>query len=108
MLLTVTANVAQVFLTDAAWAATLRPPMRRLARVGAWSSRPVIRRRGMARVEPRAVLPAHRRLWSRRRPDVGRDVLGVKGDQVFRSTVVFEADGAVLTSTSTLRFRQGE
>jgi hypothetical protein len=35
-------------------------------------------------------------------------VLGVKGDQVFRSTVVFEADGAVLTSTSTLRFRQGE
>jgi len=50
------------------------PPMRRLARVGAWSSRPVIRRRGMARVEPRAVLPApaHRRLWSRRRLDVGR------------------------------------
>jgi hypothetical protein len=33
------------------------------------------------------------------------DVLDVKGAQVFRSTVAFEADGAVLTSTSTLRFR---
>jgi hypothetical protein len=34
------------------------------------------------------------------------DLLDVSGDLVaFRSTVVFESDGAVLTSESTLRFR---
>jgi hypothetical protein len=56
--------------------------------------------------------------WNRERsyqrtvvPGVGAvqgwvELLEVSGDLVsFRSTVVFEADGAVLTSTSTLRFR---
>jgi hypothetical protein len=34
------------------------------------------------------------------------DLLDVSGDLVsFRSTVIFESDGAVLTSVSTLRFR---
>ena len=55
--------------------------------------------------------------WNRERsyrrtdvPGVGpvqawEDVLEVGGDLVsFRTTVVFESDGAVLTSTSTLRF----
>ena len=45
-LVTMTANVAQVFLTDAEWDSTLRLPTRRFGRVGVWSSRPVTRRRG--------------------------------------------------------------
>ena len=56
--------------------------------------------------------------WTRERsyrrtevPGIGavqawEDVFDVSGELVsFRSTVVFESDGAVLTSTSTLRFR---
>jgi Methyltransferase domain len=45
-LVTMTANVAQVFLTDAEWDSTCGLPTRRFARVGVWSSRPVIRQRG--------------------------------------------------------------
>jgi hypothetical protein len=105
VLLTVTANVAQVFLTDAAWAATLgaadaaprwAPGLRDPSSVGEgwleWN-----RERSYQRTVVSGVGAVQ--TWE--------DVLGFKGDQVFRSTVVFEADGAVLTSTSTLRFRQG-
>jgi SAM-dependent methyltransferase len=105
-LVTMTANVAQVFLTDAEWAATLRAAYAALRPGG----RLVFETRDPA---ARAWLE-----WNRERsyqrtvvPGVGAvqtwgDVLDVSGDLVsFRSAFVFEADGAVLTSESTLRFR---
>ncbi len=105
-LVTMTANVAQVFLTDAEWAATLR---------GAHAA---LRPGGRLVFETRD--PARRawRDWTRAKsltradvPGVGRveqwsELTEVRGDLVsFRQTVVFAADGAVLTSDSTLRFR---
>lgn len=105
-LATMTANVAQVFLTDAAWASTLR------------SASAALRPGGRLVFETRD--PAARAWleWRRERsykrtivPGVGGvqawvELLDVSGDLVsFRSTFVFEADGAVLTSDSTLRFR---
>jgi SAM-dependent methyltransferase len=106
-LVTMTANVAQVFLTDADWAATLG------------AAHAALRPGGRLVFETRD--PAARAWleWTRERsylravvPGVGpvqtwEDLLDVSGELVsFRSTVVFESDGAVLTSTSTLRFRQ--
>ena len=105
-LVTMTANVAQVFLTDAAWAATLA------------AARAALRPGGHLVLESRD--PARRAWeeWDRARsstvvdvPGVGRveswvEVLDVSGDLVtFRETFVFDRDGAVLTSESTLRFR---
>jgi ubiquinone/menaquinone biosynthesis C-methylase UbiE len=105
-LVTMTGNVAQVFVTDAAWAATLRAAYAALQPGG----RLVFETRDPA---AKAWLE-----WTRERsyqravvPGVGavqgwEDVFEVSGDLVsFRSTVVFESDGAVLTSESTLRFR---
>jgi SAM-dependent methyltransferase len=105
-LVTMTGNVAQVFLTDEAWAATLRAAYAALCPGG----RLVFETRDPA---ARAWLE-----WNRERsyqrtviPGVGavqtwEDVLDVSGELVsFRSTVIFESDGAVLTSESTLRFR---
>jgi SAM-dependent methyltransferase len=105
-LVTMTANVAQVFLTDAEWAATLRAAHAALAPGG----RLVFETRDPA---ARAWLE-----WTRERtyqrtviPGVGavqswEELLEVSGELVsFRSTNVFESDGAVLTSDSTLRFR---
>jgi SAM-dependent methyltransferase len=78
-LVTMTANVAQVFVTDAEWAATLR---------AAYA----------------ALRPGGRLVFETRQ--AWHELLDVSGDLVsFRSTVVFESDGAVLTSDSTLRFR---
>ncbi|HZD73774.1 MAG TPA: class I SAM-dependent methyltransferase [Actinomycetota bacterium] len=106
-LATMTANVAQVFLTDAAWASTLGAAYAALRPGG----RLVFETRDPA---ARAWLE-----WNRERshqraviPGVGavqtwEDLLEVSGDLVsFRSTVIFESDGAVLTSDSTLRFRR--
>jgi SAM-dependent methyltransferase len=105
-LVTMTANVAQVFVTDAEWAATLR------------ASYAALRPGGRLVFETRD--PAARAWleWNREEsyqhavvPGVGgvqawHELLDVSGDLVwFRSTVVFDSDGAVLTSDSTLRFR---
>jgi len=106
---TMTANVAQVFLTDDAWLATLS------------GIRGALRPGGHLVFETR--VPARRawlewdraHTWSRTDiPGVGEvetwgDVTAVEGDLVsFRWTYVFEADGTVLTSDSTLRFRSRE
>jgi SAM-dependent methyltransferase len=105
-LVTMTANVAQVFLTDAEWDSTLRVAYAAL------------RPGGRLAFETRD--PAARAWleWNRERsykrtvvPGVGGvqawiELLEARGDLVsFRSTVVFESDGVVLTSDSTLRFR---
>jgi SAM-dependent methyltransferase len=104
---TMTGNVAQVFITDDEWAATLRG-VRAALRPG---GRLVFETRDPAR---RAWLR-----WTREQsftraeiPGAGvvqswHEVIEVVGALVsFRSTTVFEADGTVLTSDSTLRFRE--
>ncbi len=103
---TMTGNVAQVFLTDEEWDATLRGAHAALCPGG----RLVFETRVPAR---KAWLE-----WTREKsrtqadvPGVGQvqswvEVTEVGGDLVsFRATFVFEADQAVLTSDSTLRFR---
>jgi len=103
---TMTGNVAQVFLTDADWAATLR------------AVHAALRPGGRLVFETRDPAAKAWLGWTRERsyrrtevPGIGavqawEDVFDVSGELVsFRSTVVFESDGAVLTSTSTLRFR---
>jgi SAM-dependent methyltransferase len=105
-LVTMTANVAQVFVTDAAWAAALRATYAALRPGG----RLVFETRDPA---AKAWLEWNREQSYQRRvvPGVGgvqawHELLEVRGDLIsFRSTVVFESDGAVLTSESTLRFR---
>jgi SAM-dependent methyltransferase len=105
-LATMTGNVAQVFVTDAEWAATLGAVAAALGPGG----RLVFETRDPA---ARAWLELTRERTYRRTvvPGVGPvqawgELLDVRGELVsFRSTVVFESDGAVLTSHSTLRFR---
>ena len=105
-LVTMTANVAQVFLTDTEWAATLR------------AAHAALRPGGRLVFETRDPAAKAWLEWTRERtyqrtviPGVGavqswEDLLEVSGELVsFRSTNVFESDGAVLTSDSTLRFR---
>jgi SAM-dependent methyltransferase len=105
-LVTMTANVAQVFVTDAEWASTLR------------AAYAALRPGGRLVFETRDPAAKAWLEWNRERsyqrtvvPGVGgvqawHELLDVRGDLVsFRSTVVFESDGAVLTSASTLRFR---
>ena len=105
-LVTMTANVAQVFVTDAAWAAALQATYAALRPGG----RLVFETRDPT---AKAWLEWNREQSYQRRvvPGVGgvqawHELLEVRGDRIsFRSTVVFESDGAVLTSESTLRFR---
>ena len=105
-LATMTGNVAQVFLTDVDWGSTLR------------AAYAALRPGGRLAFETRDPAAKAWLEWTRERsykrivvPDLGGvqswfEVLDVSGDLVsFRGTVVFEADGAVLTSDSTLRFR---
>jgi len=103
---TMTGNVAQVFVGDDDWAATLG------------GVRAALRDGGHLVLETRVPEREAWRGWTRERtyarsvlPGVGavetwHDLTDVSGDRVsFRSTWVFESDGAVLTSDSTLRFR---
>ena len=103
---TMTANVAQVFLTDEDWVATLTA-VRRALRPGGWlifESRDPTRRawEDWTEEETRSTTDI---------PGVGRvtdwvEVTDVDGDLVtFKSPNIFEADGTVITSRSTLRFR---
>jgi len=101
-----TANVAQVFLDDRDWAATLR------------GTRHALRPGGWLVFETR--VPA-RRAWERWTPELTRTVVDVAGIGpvesrqelidvsgslvTFRSMTAFQRTGAVLESISTLRFR---
>jgi SAM-dependent methyltransferase len=105
-LVTMTANVAQVFLDDRDWAATLAAVHRSL-RPGGWLAFESRRPERQAWQE-----------WTRDRSYLREEVDGAglveTWDEVtdvslpfvtFRSTTVFHADGAELCSQSTLRFR---
>lgn len=103
---TMTANVAQVFLTDEDWSSALR------------GVRAALKPGGQLVFETRDPTAAAWLQWTREKtsartrvPGVGFvdswcDVMSVVGPFVtFRWTYRFAADGAVLTSDSTLRFR---
>jgi len=105
-LATMTGNVAQVFLTDEAWDSTLAGVAR------------CLRSDGVFVFETR---DPERRAWERWTPELLRATAELPGGDSattwctltsvdlplvsFRFTTVFEADGAELTSESTLRFR---
>lgn len=106
-LATMTGNVAQVFVTDEEWALTLR------------CTHAALRPGGRLVFETRDPRQKAWRSWNREQsyrrveiPKVGAvetwdEVTDVRDELVtFRGTVVFEKDGAVLTSDSTLRFRE--
>jgi ubiquinone/menaquinone biosynthesis C-methylase UbiE len=108
-LATMTANVAQVFLDDDEWAETLR------------AARRVLRPGGMIVFETRR---PERQAWLEWNHESSHSTVEIPGVGVveswyevldvslpfvtFRGTIVFEGDGATLTSDSTLRFRSRE
>jgi SAM-dependent methyltransferase len=105
-LVTMTGNVAQVFLDDGEWAAVLS---------GTWAR---LRHGGRLVFETRDPAREAWREWTRQQgytrtdvPGIGEveywpEVTAVSGEYVsFRQTYVFRRDGAVLTSDSTIRFR---
>jgi SAM-dependent methyltransferase len=108
-MVTMTANVAQVFLTDVDWLSTLA------------ACHDALRPGGRLVFESRDPTRRAWEEWTEERtrsttdiPGVGRvtewvQLTGVDGELVsFESPNVFEADGTVLTSRSTLRFRSRE
>ena len=106
-LATMTGNVAQVFVTDEEWAATLRCTYAALRAGG----RLVLE----TRVPQRKAWLRWNRAQSYQRveiPGVGAvttwdEVTDVHDELVtFRGTIIFEKDGTVRTSDSTLRFRE--
>jgi len=103
-LVTMTGNVAQVFLTDDEWLAVLAAARAALRPGGrlVFETRDPARQAWLGWDHPYAetVIPGVGAVRSR------RDVTGVSGEFVsFLVTYVFESDGAVLTADSTLRFR---
>lgn len=105
-LLTMTGNVAQVFLTDEEWSAALR------------ACRGVMRPGGRLVFESRDPSKEAWKTWTREHsyellsiPEIGNvetwvELLDVRLPLVsFRHTFVFQKDGATITSDSTLRFR---
>jgi SAM-dependent methyltransferase len=110
-MVTMTANVAQVFLTDEEWLTTLRAIHRTLRPGGylVFESRDPARRAWEEWTEERTRSTVDI-------PGVGRVTDWVQVTEVvddgalvtFESPNVFEADGTVITSRSTLRFRTRE
>jgi SAM-dependent methyltransferase len=105
-LATMTGNVAQVFVTDQQWAATLVAVRDRLRPGGrfVFESRDPAKKAWLEwnrdQTHRRAVVPGAGPV------ETWTDLTQVGGSLVsFRTTFVFESDGAVLTSDSTLRFR---
>jgi len=102
-LVTMTGNVAQIFLTDADWAAVLAAARAALRPGGrlVFETRDPARRAWLGwGSESSAVVPGIGGLTTR------SVVTGVRGEFVtFRVTYAFASDGAVLTADSTLRFR---
>ena len=105
-MVTMTGNVAQVFVTNEDWVSTLR------------AARSALRPDGLLVFEVRDPARERWREWNRDRsfrrvelPEVGVietwvDLTDISEPLVsFRHTFIFEADGAVLVSDSTLRFR---
>jgi len=105
-MVTMTGNVAQVFLTDEDWASTLR------------AARAALKSAGLLVFEVRDPAREGWREWNREQSSRHLEIPGVGGVETwtdltdvhlpfvsFRMTFVFETDGAVLTSDSTLRFR---
>jgi len=106
-LVTMTGNVAQVFLADEEWAAVLDAARNALRPGGrfVFETRDPARRAWLEWGDSgvKAVVPGIGGLetWS--------DVTEVSGEFVtFRVAYAFESDGAVLTADSTLRFRSKE
>lgn len=108
-LATMTANVAQVFLTDEEWDAVLAAARAALRPGGrlVFETRDPARRAWLTWGRPHSYIQAEV-------PGIGGveawgDVTEVSGEFVtFQTTYVFHSDGAVLTSDSTLRFRSRE
>lgn len=105
-MVTMTGNVAQVFVTDEDWAATLA------------AARAALRPGGRLVFETRDPAKEAWRDWTPERTHKHVDIPGLGGVEnwvdliavclplvSFRTTFVFASDGAVLTSDSTLRFR---
>jgi len=106
-LVTMTGNVAQVFLSDSEWGAVLSAAHAALLPGGrlVFETRDPARQAWLEWGRPysghKAVIPGIGGVES------WRDVTEVSGEFVsFRATYVFESDGAVLTADSALRFRR--
>lgn len=108
-LVSMTGNVAQVFISDEEWASVLSAAHAAL-RPGGYL---VFETRDPAKRAWESWNPERSRLRADI-PGVGsvetwNEVTAVDGELVtFRGTTVFESDGAVLSSSSTLRFRSRE
>ncbi|KRD42882.1 methyltransferase type 11 [Cellulomonas sp. Root930] len=108
-LATMTGNVAQVFVTDGEWAATLAGVRGALADGGHLVFETRIPAREAWREWTRDATYESSDVDGVGRVETWVDVTEVVGDLVtFRASYVFASDGAVLTSDSTLRFRDRE
>jgi SAM-dependent methyltransferase len=102
-----TGNAAQVFLTDEDWAATLHGVHTALEPAGrfVFETRDPARRQWEEWTRERT--HQVRRVASGETVEAWTDLISVELPFVtFRGTYVFSSDGAVLTSDSTLRFRE--
>ena len=105
-LVTMTANVAQVFVTDEDWESTLRGVRDALASGGHLVFETRVPEREAWREWTREATFEETDVDGVGRVQTWVDVTEAVGDTVtFRASYVFASDGAVLTSDSTLRFR---
>jgi len=105
-LVTMTANVAQVFVTDEDWESTLRGVRDALASGGHLVFETRVPEREAWREWTREATFEETDVDGVGRVQTWVDVTEAVGDTVtFRAFYVFASDGAVLTSDSTLRFR---